>query len=41
MVGLPGGQADFFFLFVVTSIGAGVLILILTPLLKKLMRTTD
>ncbi|MBC7834369.1 MAG: peptide MFS transporter [Phycisphaerales bacterium] len=33
-----GGQADFFFLFVVTSIGAGVVILILTPLLKKLMR---
>ncbi|MBX3389524.1 MAG: peptide MFS transporter [Phycisphaeraceae bacterium] len=33
-----GGQADFFMLFVVSSIGAGVLILILTPLLKKLMR---
>jgi POT family proton-dependent oligopeptide transporter len=33
-----GGQADFFFLFVVTSIGAGVVILILSPLLKKLMR---
>ncbi len=33
-----GGRADFFFLFVVTSIGAGLLILILTPLLKKLMR---
>lgn len=33
-----GGQADFFFLFVVTSCGAGVLILVLTPLLKKLMR---
>ena len=33
-----GGRADFFFLFVVTSIGAGVLILLLTPLLKKLMR---
>lgn len=33
-----GGQADFFFLFVVTSIGAGVVILALTPLLKKLMR---
>src|SRR4030095_15893869 len=30
-----GGQADFFFLFVVTSIGAGLLILVFTPLLKK------
>ncbi len=36
-----GGQADFFFLFVVTSIGAGVLILVLTPILKKLMRSVD
>ncbi len=33
-----GGQADFFMLFVVTSIGAGVVILLLTPFLKKLMR---
>jgi POT family proton-dependent oligopeptide transporter len=32
-----GGQADFFFLFVASSIGAGVLILILTPLLKKML----
>jgi len=32
-----GGQADFFFLFVVTSIGAGLVILALTPLLKKLI----
>jgi proton-dependent oligopeptide transporter, POT family len=32
-----GGQANFFFLFVVSSIGAGVLILVLTPLLKKLI----
>ncbi|MFO0838688.1 MAG: peptide MFS transporter [Phycisphaerae bacterium] len=30
-----GGQADFFFLFVVSSVGAGILILILTPLLRK------
>jgi POT family proton-dependent oligopeptide transporter len=36
-----GGQADFFFLFVVTSIGAGILILILTPFLKKLMRNPN
>lgn len=34
-------QADFFFLFVVTSIAAGIVILLLTPLLKKLMRRTD
>jgi POT family proton-dependent oligopeptide transporter len=34
-------QADFFFLFVASSIGAGVVILILTPVLKKLMRHTD
>lgn len=31
-----GGQADFFFLFVATSFGAGALILILSPWLKKL-----
>lgn len=36
-----GGQADFFFLFVVTSIGSGLVILALTPLLKKLMRPQD
>jgi POT family proton-dependent oligopeptide transporter len=32
-----GGQADFFFLFVVTSIGASIVIFLLTPLLKKLI----
>jgi len=31
-------QADFFFLFVASSIGAGVVVLLLTPLLKRLMR---
>jgi len=31
-------QADFFFLFVASSIGAGVVVLVLTPLLKRLMR---
>lgn len=36
-----GGQADFFALFVVTSIGSGLLILLLTPLLKKLMRNPN
>lgn len=34
-----GGQADFFFLFVVTSVIAGVLIFALSPLLLKLQRT--
>jgi hypothetical protein len=34
-------QADFFFLFVVTSIGAAVLILVLTPLFKRLMRNPN
>ncbi len=32
-----GGQADYFFLFVVTSIGMGVLVLLFSPLLKKLI----
>jgi POT family proton-dependent oligopeptide transporter len=31
-------QADFFMLFVISSLGAGLLILVLTPLLRKLMR---
>ena len=31
-------QADFFTLFVISSLGAGLLILLLTPLLRKLMR---
>lgn len=33
-----GGQADFFMLFVVTSCGAGVLILAIAPLLTRLQR---
>lgn len=32
-----GGQANFFFLFVVSSVAAGILILALTPLLKKMI----
>ncbi|MDX2118816.1 MAG: peptide MFS transporter [Planctomycetota bacterium] len=36
-----GGQADFFFLFVVTSLGAGVVIFVLSPFLKKLMRNAN
>ncbi len=34
-------QADFFFLFVISSCGAGLLILVLTPWLKKLMRNPN
>jgi POT family proton-dependent oligopeptide transporter len=36
-----GGQADFFFLFVVTSIAAGLVILVLTPLMKMMMRNPE
>lgn len=39
--GAFGGQADFFLLFVITSIGAGIVILMLTPFLKKLMRNPN
>lgn len=39
--GSPNSQADFFFLFVITSCGAGVLVLAFTPLLKKLMRNPN
>jgi POT family proton-dependent oligopeptide transporter len=34
-----GGRADFFMLFVVSSIGVGVLVMLFTPLLKKLLRS--
>ncbi len=33
-----GGQADFFLLFVISSCGAGLIILLLTPLLKRLLK---
>jgi proton-dependent oligopeptide transporter, POT family len=33
-----GGYANFFFLFVLLSVGGGILIIALTPLLRKLMR---
>lgn len=36
-----GGQADYFFLFVVTSIGVGVAVALFTPLLKKLIQGRD
>lgn len=36
-----GGQADYFVLFVVTSIAAGLLILVLTPILKPMMKGRD
>ncbi|MBI5863136.1 MAG: MFS transporter [Planctomycetes bacterium] len=32
-----GGQADYFFLFVVTSLVAGVAVLLLTPMLKRMI----
>ena len=33
-----GGQADFFLLFVISSFGAGLLVLLLTPLIKRLLK---
>ena len=36
-----GGQADYFFLFVVTSIGVGLGVALFTPLLKKLIQGRD
>ena len=36
-----GGQADYFFLFVVTSIGVGVAVALATPLLKTLIQGRD
>ena len=36
-----GGQADFFFLFVATSIAAGLLVLVASPWLKKLSGGRD
>jgi POT family proton-dependent oligopeptide transporter len=36
-----GGQADFFFLFVVTSLGMGVLVALATPWLKLLIQGRD
>jgi POT family proton-dependent oligopeptide transporter len=32
-----GGQADFFLLFVISSVAAGLLVLVLTPVLKRLI----
>jgi len=32
-----GGQADFFLIFVITSVGAGVVMLLLSPVLKRLI----
>ncbi len=36
-----GGRADYFFMFVVVSIGAGLVILLLSPLLKRMMRSAN
>ena len=33
-----GGQSDFFLLFVVTSVAAGLLIIVIAPLLVRLQR---
>jgi dipeptide/tripeptide permease len=38
---LLGGQADFFLVFVVTSVAAGVLLLALSPWLKRLTHGRD
>ena len=32
-----GGQADFFLVFVISSLGAGILMLILTPVFNRLL----
>ncbi len=32
-----GGQADFFLIFVITSVGAGVVLLLITPIMKRLI----
>jgi len=36
-----GGQADFFMLFVVTSAAAGVVVLVITPFLRRMMRSRN
>lgn len=36
-----GGQGDFFFLFVVLCVGSGLLIFILSPFLKRMMRNPN
>jgi proton-dependent oligopeptide transporter, POT family len=36
-----GGQADYFFLFVVSSFGAALLMFVLTPFMKRLMRSPE
>jgi len=43
-VALPwhfGGQADFFFLFVVSSLGVGLLVAMVSPLLVRLIGGRD
>lgn len=37
-IDMGGGYANFFFLFVFLSVGGGILIILLTPLLRRLMR---
>ena len=33
-----GGQADFFLLFVISSVGAGLVVLVLTPVFKRMLK---
>jgi POT family proton-dependent oligopeptide transporter len=40
-IDMGGGYANFFFLFVFLSVGGGVLCILLTPLLRKLMRNPN
>ncbi len=40
-IDMGGGYANFFFLFVFLSVGGGLLIILLTPLLRKLMRNPN
>lgn len=40
-IDMGGGYANFFFLFVFLSVGGGILIILLTPLLRKLMRNPN
>ncbi len=40
-IDLGGGYANFFFLFVFLSVGGGVLIILLTPLLRRLQRSPN
>ena len=36
-----GGQADFFLLFVISSFGAGLVVLLLTPMIKRMIKRIE